>query len=127
MSANPSVVGTRQSSSDHSGRPSDQSVRLKYEPEYDLLSIWLGAPQPVDQVEVEPGVYVRVSRASHAPVGLEVIEALARLQTDSTAMAPPDRGALVRILTVVPMALVAAWCVAVVLGTLGFPTINFEP
>jgi hypothetical protein len=60
----------------------DSAVRLKYEPQYDLLSVWLGAPQPVDQVEVEPGVYVRFSRADHQPVGIEVLEAVARLHTD---------------------------------------------
>src|SRR5687768_5647363 len=67
-------------------RHSDNALRLKYESEYDLLSVWIGAPQPVDQIEVEPGVYVRISRAEHRPVGLEVIEAVSRLHTDPSTI-----------------------------------------
>lgn len=65
------------------------AVRLKYEPEYDLLSVWLGDPQPLDQVEVESGVYVRVSRESHLAVGLEILEAGARFHKDEEGIRNP--------------------------------------
>lgn len=54
-------------------------LRLKYEPQYDLLSVWLNGPEPVDNIEVEPGVCLRVSRAHGGVIGLEMIEAAARL------------------------------------------------
>lgn len=64
-------------------------MRLKYEPEYDLLSVWVGDPQPVDQIEVEPGVYVRVSRAGHEAVGLEVLEAASKFHRDEATLGSP--------------------------------------
>lgn len=52
--------------------------RLKYEPEYDLLSVSIGSSPSVENVEVEDGIYVRVDRAHHAVLGIEVLEARAR-------------------------------------------------
>lgn len=69
--------------------PTDSAVRLKYEPEYDLLSVWVGEPQPVDQVEVESGVYVRVTRDDHRAVGLEILEAAARFHKDADGIRNP--------------------------------------
>ena len=57
------------------------TLRLKYEREYDLLSVWIGAPRPVETVEVETGVCVRVD-AKGQVVGLEVVDAAARLGKD---------------------------------------------
>ncbi|HWW87261.1 MAG TPA: DUF2283 domain-containing protein [Vicinamibacterales bacterium] len=61
-------------------------LRLKYEPEYDLLSVWLGAPQVADNVEVEPGISVRISRDQHQVVGVEIVDAAARLHRDASSL-----------------------------------------
>lgn len=61
-------------------------LTLKYEAEYDLLSVWVGAPQVADSVEVEPGLCVRVSRADHKVVGLEVVDAAARFNKDASVV-----------------------------------------
>jgi uncharacterized protein YuzE len=66
----------------------NSAIRLKYEREYDLLSVWVGAPQIADQVEVEPGVCVRVSERG-AVVGVEVVDAAARLATDAATLETP--------------------------------------
>jgi len=65
----------------------DSGLRLKYEREYDLLSVWLGAPRVVETVEVEPGVCVRVSEG-HV-VGVEVVDAAARLHKDPIVLETP--------------------------------------
>ena len=70
-------------------QPQDGGIRLKYEPEYDLLSVWLGSPEPADNVEVEPGFCIRVSRSSHRVVGLEVVSAAARFQKDKRVVGTP--------------------------------------
>lgn len=62
-----------------------QMLRLKYEPDFDLLSVWVGQPQIVDNIEVEPGICVRVSRDHQRVVGVEIVDAAARLEKDATA------------------------------------------
>jgi uncharacterized protein YuzE len=57
-------------------------LRLKYEPDYDLLSAWLGTPQVADSVEVEPGLLVRISRETGKVVGLEIVDVAARFDVD---------------------------------------------
>jgi uncharacterized protein YuzE len=63
-------------------------LRLKYEREHDLLSVWVGAPQLSDTVEVEPGVCVRVS-PSWEVIGVEVVDAAARLNQDAATLQDP--------------------------------------
>jgi hypothetical protein len=65
----------------------DAGLRLKYEREYDLLSVWLGNPRDVDTVEVEPGVCVRV--AGGEVVGVEVVDAAARLHKEPGVLETP--------------------------------------
>jgi len=47
-------------------------VHFKYDPGTDLLFAYVGANEPSFNVEVEPGVTVRISQASGRTVGLEV-------------------------------------------------------
>jgi hypothetical protein len=68
---------------------SDTPVRLKYEPQYDLLSAWIGAPQEADNVEIEPGLVIRISRASGRVVGLEVADVSARFSKDRATVQSP--------------------------------------
>jgi uncharacterized protein YuzE len=69
--------------------PGTAPLKLKYEAEYDLLSVWVTGPEPADNIEVEPGVYVRVSRSKGQVVGLEVIEATERLHKPSQILKNP--------------------------------------
>lgn len=64
----------------------DDRLRLKYEPEYDLLSAWIGAPRVADVVEVEPGFCIRISRDTHQVIGLEVMGAAARFKKNASAI-----------------------------------------
>lgn len=63
------------------------SVRLKYERDHDLLSVWLRQvdPRHIDTVEVEPGVCVRLDEEGRV-VGVEVVDAAARLQKDASTL-----------------------------------------
>ena len=64
--------------------PEDR-LHIKYEPEHDLLSVWLDDFARADAVEVEPGVCVRVSDEG-AVIGLEIVDAAARLQKDAQTL-----------------------------------------
>ena len=68
---------------------SDGAIRLSYEREYDHLSVWIGGPTVADNVEVEPGLCVRVSRADRSVVGLEVIDAAYRFHKDPSILETP--------------------------------------
>ena len=57
-------------------------LRFDYQPDTDLLFAWIGQPQPAENVEVEPGIYVRVIPATKEIVGIEVIDCAARFQRD---------------------------------------------
>jgi hypothetical protein len=68
----------------------DSGIRLRYEAEYDHLSVWVGEPTIADNVEVEPGLCVRVSRMDHSVVGLEVIDAAYRFHKDPETLRNPS-------------------------------------
>jgi hypothetical protein len=38
----------------------------------DVLSAWVGTPQPCDEVIVDESIVIRVSRETHQPVGISV-------------------------------------------------------
>ena len=44
----------------------------------DVLSAWLGAPQPCDEVVVDDSIVIRISRQTHQPVGIDVRSASER-------------------------------------------------
>ena len=60
---------------------SEDRLNLRYEAEYDLLSVWLGGSALAESVEVEPGVCVRLADDGRV-IGLEVVDAAARLHQD---------------------------------------------
>ncbi|CAN5426012.1 hypothetical protein BH23ACI1_BH23ACI1_27500 [soil metagenome] len=66
----------------------DDRLSLNYEPEHDLLSVWVGTSVLADSVEVEPGVCVRVSNDGTV-VGLQVVDAAARLHKDARTLESP--------------------------------------
>lgn len=68
----------------------DRTIRLRYEAEYDHLTVWVGGPQVADQIEVESGIYVRVSRDDGRVVGLEVIDAATKLHKDANTLQNPS-------------------------------------
>lgn len=61
---------------------SQQSVGIKcdYQADVDLLYAWIGEPQAAENIEVEPGIYVRVVPATKQVVGIEVIDCAERFQ-----------------------------------------------
>ncbi len=73
----------------HGTSGNDGAIRLRYEAEYDHLTVWVDGPQVAEQIEVEPGVYVRVSRNDGRVVGLEVIDAATKLHFDATTLQNP--------------------------------------
>jgi hypothetical protein len=44
----------------------------------DVLSAWIGAPQPCDEVVVDGSIIIRISRQTHQPVGIAVPSASRR-------------------------------------------------
>lgn len=53
-------------------------IQCDYQPDVDLLFAWLGDPQPAENIEVEPGIYVRVATATGQVVGIEVLDCAER-------------------------------------------------
>ena len=68
--------------------PSQQAVDLQcdYQPDVDLLYAWIGEPEAAENVEVEPGIYVRVSPSSRSVVGIEVLDCAARFHRDPSTV-----------------------------------------
>jgi hypothetical protein len=52
--------------------------RVDYQSDADLLFAWSGEPRATDNVEVEPGIYVRVVPGTQEVVGIEVIDCARR-------------------------------------------------
>jgi hypothetical protein len=44
----------------------------------DVLSAWIGTPQPCDEVVVDESIIIRISRETHQPVGIDVRSASRR-------------------------------------------------
>jgi hypothetical protein len=44
----------------------------------DVLSAWIGKPQPCDEVAVDDYIVVHISRETHQPVGIDVLSAAGR-------------------------------------------------
>ena len=57
-------------------------LRFDYQPDTDLLFAWIGPHQPAENVEVEPGIYVRVDPATTQVVGIEVVDCAERFSRD---------------------------------------------
>lgn len=57
-------------------------IHFDYQPEIDLLFAWIGEPQRAENVEVEPGVYIRVEPSQRRVVGIEVIDCAARFRRE---------------------------------------------
>ena len=44
----------------------------------DVLSAWIGTPQPCDKVVIDESIVIRISRETHQPVGIDVRSASRR-------------------------------------------------
>ncbi|OFW12994.1 MAG: hypothetical protein A3H29_13190 [Acidobacteria bacterium RIFCSPLOWO2_02_FULL_67_21] len=53
-------------------------IRCDYQPDVDLLFAWVGDPQPAENIEVEPGIYVRVASSTGQVIGIEVLDCAER-------------------------------------------------
>jgi hypothetical protein len=53
------------------GSPSD-GLQWDYSCSDDVLSAWIGKPEPCDDVSVDGNIVVRISRETHRPVGIDV-------------------------------------------------------
>src|SRR5689334_21296992 len=67
---------------------SQQPVGIKcdYQADVDLLYAWVGEPQAAENIEVEPGIYVRVVAATKQVVGIEVIDCAERFQLEPSSI-----------------------------------------
>jgi len=45
----------------------------------DVLSAWIGTPEPCDEVAVDDSVVIRISRKTHQPVGIDICFASRRI------------------------------------------------
>ena len=71
-------------------------VRYDYQPDVDLLFAWIGEPQAAENVEVEPGIYVRVIPATKQVVGIEVVDCAGRFQAEASTIDAKFAEALIR-------------------------------
>ena len=46
----------------------------------DVLSAWIGTPEPCDEVAVDDSVVIRISRETHQPVGIDIRFASRRIR-----------------------------------------------
>ena len=60
-----------------------KALHFDYQADIDLLFAWLGEPCAAENVEVEPGIYIRVSPVTREPVSIEVLDCAVRFQADS--------------------------------------------
>jgi hypothetical protein len=68
------------------GRPAGSDIQIDYQADVDLLFAWIGQPEPARNVEVEPGVYVRVAPAGNRVLGLEILDCASRFKVDPTSL-----------------------------------------
>jgi hypothetical protein len=61
-------------------------IHCDYQPDVDLLFAWIGEPQAAENIEVEPGIYIRVVPATKQIVGIEVIDCAERFQVDPASI-----------------------------------------
>ena len=61
-------------------------IQCDYQPDVDLLYAWIGDPQPAENIEVEPGIYVRVIPETKQIVGIEVVDCAERFQCDPASI-----------------------------------------
>lgn len=61
-------------------------IRCDYQKDVDLLYAWIGDPEAAQNVEVEEGIYVRVSPRTRRVVGIEVLDCAARFHQDPSAV-----------------------------------------
>ena len=59
--------------------PPSEELHVDYQPQVDLLFAWVGEPQKARNIEVEPGVYVRVSETKRV-VGIEILDCSVRFE-----------------------------------------------
>ena len=61
-------------------------IHIDYQADVDLLFAWIGDPQPAENIEVEPGLYVRVSPSTRQVIGIEVLDCAERFQRDPSTV-----------------------------------------
>jgi len=76
--------------SSHSGRAIGRTeatqVQVDYQADVDLLFAWIGQPEPARNVEVAPGIYVRVAPAGNRVLGIEILDCAERFELDPAAV-----------------------------------------
>jgi uncharacterized protein YuzE len=60
--------------------PDPDALHVDYQAQVDLLFAWIGEPQKAKNIEVEPGVYVRVLPETKRVIGIEILDCAARFQ-----------------------------------------------
>lgn len=62
------------------------SLRFQYDQKNDLLFARFGSPEDADNVVIEPGVAVRISRRTNQPIAIEVVDCAARFHKQPSAI-----------------------------------------
>src|SRR5580700_5911030 len=68
------------------GRSEIGDIQLDYQADVDLLFASIGLPEPARNVEVAPGVYVRVAPAGDRVLGIEILDCAARFHVDPSTV-----------------------------------------
>lgn len=64
------------------GHPNATTIQVDYQSDVDLLFAWIGQPEPARNVEVEPGIYVRVAPAGNRVLGIEILDYASRFKLE---------------------------------------------
>ena len=68
------------------GEPETGDIQVDYQADVDLLFASIGPPEPARNVEVAPGVYVRVAPAGNRVLGIEILDCAARFNVDPSTV-----------------------------------------
>ncbi len=64
------------------------SLNFQYDQKTDLLFARFGSPRDADNVVIEPGVVVRISRETKQPIAIEIVDCAERFHKQPSAVTP---------------------------------------
>ncbi|HXH06236.1 MAG TPA: DUF2283 domain-containing protein [Vicinamibacterales bacterium] len=79
-----SCLWRRATSGESAPRP--HALFCEYDRSADFLLARFGDPEPADTIVIEPGIAVRLSRATHQPIGIEIADCAARFRKDPSTI-----------------------------------------
>ena len=64
------------------------SLNFQYDQENDLLLARFGSPNDTDNVVIEPGIAVRMSRRTREPIAIEIVDCAAKFHKHPSTITP---------------------------------------